>query len=280
VNTEPRYAWWLLGPYEVVPGASVVLHDLPPTRVGVRVYHRGARAEPPRALAFLRPGTVERVEVRLEPAPRVTGRVVDPEGLAVPGAEVVLEAPDQVSAGAAHLSDAPGGAVFDAELYLPPAPASQRTRAGDDGRFVLTAWEDVAAARYLTARSPDGRLRGGRLLRAGEQDVVLRLEPAQRGRARLRVEFPGRFQGLPVRVAVNGELQPEVVLAPHQDLPLDGLAPGRWRVTARWNGELLFPGDGLREIDVEEETSLEVPLPPGAIEGQDEDTLLRSGRLR
>jgi hypothetical protein len=280
VHTEPRFAWWLLGPYEVVPGASVVLHDLPPTRVGVRVFHRGARAVPQQALAFLRPGTVERVEVRLEPAPQVRGRVVDPEGLAVPGAEVALEAPDRVAAGAAYLSDQPGGAVFDTELYLPPAPALQRTRSDDAGRFVLTAWEDVAAARYLTARSPDGRLRGGRVLRAGEHEVTLRLEPAGPGRARLEVAFPGRFQGLPVRVSVNGELQPEVVIAPHQDLPLEGLAPGRWRLRARWNGELLFPGDGLREVDLEGTERLEVPLPPGAIEGQDEDTLLRSGRLR
>ena len=75
-------------------------------------------------------------------------------------------------------------------------------------------------------------------------------------------------------------ITPEVVIAPHQDLPLEGLAPGRWRLRARWNGELLFPGDGLREIDLEGTERLEVPLPPGAIEGQDEDTLLRSGRLR
>jgi hypothetical protein len=278
MHTEPRYAWWQLGPYELVPGSSLLLHDLPPTRVGVRVYHRGARAVPPHVVAFLRPGHVERVEIDLQPAPRVVGRVVDPRGLAVPGARVVLEAPDRVAVGARHLSDQPGASVFDTELYPALPPALQHVTADGEGRFALTAWEEAAPARYLTASSPDGSLRGSAVLRPGDLEIELRLEPATRGRAQLTVEFPGRSQGLPVRVAVNGQLRPEVTLAPHQPLVLDALAPGRWRVTARWNGELLFSGNGMRELDLEDEARLEVPLPTGAIEGQDEDTLRRAGR--
>ena len=277
-QVRTRYAWSRLGPYEVVPGASLVLHDLPPTRVAVRVYHRGAQAKPPQAVAFLRPGHVERVEIRLDPAPRVTGRVVDARGLAVPGAEVVLEAPDRVAAGAAHLSDQPGIGVFEAELYPSLPPAFQRTTADGDGRFVLTAWEETAPARYLSATSPDGSLHGARVLQSGEQEVELRLSARELGQARLEIDFPGRFQGLPVRVSVNGELRPEVILAPRRSLSLDELARGRWRVSARWNGEPLLPGDGLRELDLEDTGYLEIPLPAGAIEGQDEDTLVRSGR--
>jgi len=275
-QVDRKYAWSQLGPFGVIPGTSVRIDDLPPTRIAVRVYHPGARPRVPESIVALWSGHLERLEVELEPAPTVRGRVVDAQGLVVPQAEVTLEAPDRVAAQAMHLAEMPG--VFEAELF-PVLPVAQQTTLTDhDGRFTLTAHADYAPRRYLTARSADGRQWAGRLLSADEREVELRLAPLARRSARLVLEFPDRFQGLPVRVSVGGELQPEVILAPSERLPLEGLTPGRWRLSARWNGELLLPGSGVSELEVQREASLEVPLPRGAIEGQDEDTLLRAGR--
>jgi hypothetical protein len=280
LSTEPRFAWWQLGPYEVAPGASLSLRDLPPVRMWVRVYHRGARATPARTMAFLRAGQMERVRIELEPAPRVTGRVLDAQGRGAPGIEVVLEAPDRAAALATELSAdhvVPGIGVFDSELLPGLPPGVQRTVTDNDGGFVLSAWEDVAPARYLSAQTKDGALRAEKIVRAGERDVELRLAPRRKVDVRLALEFPGRIQGLPVRVAIQGELRPEVVLAPDESLPLDGLPAGRWRMVARWNGEDLLPG-GERELDLPGEELISIGLPIGAIQGQDEETMARAGR--
>lgn len=278
ISTEPRFAWWQLGPYELAPGGSVVLNDLPPTRMWVRVYHRGAKAVPARTMTFLRPGQTERVRIELEPAPRITGRVLDAQGRGVPQIEVVLEAPDRAAALASELAAdhvVPGIGVFDSELYPGLPPGVQRTVSDNDGAFVLNAWEEVAPARYLSAQTADGALRAERIVRAGEHEVELRLAPRRTTEVRLALEFPGRFQGLPVRVSVDGELRPEVTLAPHESLPLDGLSAGRWRITARWNGEDLIAGGGA-EMDLPGQELISVTVPDGAIQGQDADTLARA----
>jgi hypothetical protein len=278
ISTEPRFAWWQVGPYELVPGASVVLNDLPPVRMWVRVYHRGAQAAPARTMAFLRPGQTERVRIELEPAPRVTGRVLDAQGRGVAGIEVTLEPPDRAAAMAAELAAdhvAPGIGVFDSELYPGLPPGVQRTVTDNDGTFVLSAWEGLAPSRYLSARSADGALQAERILREGEREVELRLAPRRTVDVRLALEFPGRFQGLPVRVAVNGQLRPEVTLAPHESLPLEGLSAGRWRIAARWNGEELIAGAD-QELDLPGQELVSVSVPEGAIRGQDEDTLARA----
>ena len=72
-----------------------------------------------------------------------------------------------------------------------------------------------------------------------------------------------------VRVTVDGELRPEVVLPPHESLTLEDLAPGRWRVSARWNGELLLPGSGQRELDVEGESCTVVQSLTAEVEASD-----------
>ncbi len=275
-NVELKFAWQEKSPLALHPGTSVLVDGLPPTRISIRVYHRGAVALPPEAIAVVRPGKVERVNIVLVPAPKLHGRVTDARDLAVEGAEVVLEAPDRTAAAAMHLALMP----YDFETaYFPPLPpAIQRTASDRDGNFVLTAWAESAPSRYLSARSPDGKSWAGRVVRATDQKVDLRLMPYERGSARLLLEFPGRFQGLPVRLSVDGQTQPEVLLAVDEPLPIGGLPPGTWRVAARWHGEDLYGDPGFREVEVLVEERLELALPEGAIRGQDEDTLERAGR--
>ncbi len=275
-NVELKFAWQEKSPLALLPGTSLVVDGLPSGRVSVRVYHRGAIAKPPEAIAIIRSGKVERLKIALEPAPKLHGRVTDERGQAVVGAEVVLEAPDRTAAAAMHLAVMP----YDLETaYFPPLPpAVQRTESDRDGNFVLTAWAETSPSRYLSAHSPDGKLWAGRVVGPGDGKVDLRLMPFERGTARLELSFPGRYQGLPVRVTVDGQTQPEALLAADETLPLDNLAPGTWRVSARWHGSDLIGEPGFREVEIATEATLELALPEGAIRGQDEDTLLRAGR--
>jgi hypothetical protein len=268
------WAWHTLGPYEVVPGSSVRIDDLPPTRVAVRVEQRGARAKPARGTAVIRPNHVERLTFELEPAPQLRGRVLDPEGLVVPDARVRLEAPDRAAVTLTSLSLS----AADYELQFHPSQGQAVSEAVSDyqGRFLFSTWPELVPQAYLVAESRDGRLRGGRAVRADAGEVELRLAPAVAGRARLELDFGARTQGLPVTVSVDGELRPELVLAVGQPLEIEGLAPGRWRLRARWNGELLIGGAGYEEFDLESSERRELILPQGAILGQDQDTLERA----
>jgi hypothetical protein len=273
-GVNSSFAWHLLGPYEVMPGASLQIDDLPPTHVSVRVQHAGARSKPPSINAILRPGTVERVSLELEAAPMLRGRVTDPEGLAAVDAFVRLEAPDRAAATLGFMAMMPG--EFELEFYPAMAAALQETRSDHDGNFAFTSWGEHAPAAYLTAVSADGSLRAARAVRADAEKVDLRLAPIEAGRARLELEFGGRHQALPVVVSVNGERRPEVLLPVGQPLEIEGLAAGRWILRARWNGEDLLGGKGQEELDVKDLERRALSLPSGAIQGQDEQTLERA----
>lgn len=273
-DVQQPYAWHLLGPYELMPGSSLLLEDLPPTRIVVRVEHAGARANPPQATAVVRPNHVERTSFELEPAPTLAGRVVDAEGLAVPEARVRLEAPDRASATFGHLRVLPGH--FELNFHPSYGPALSETTSDHQGAFHFTVWPEQVPTAYLVAESRDGSLRGGRAVRVDAGEVELVLHPAQEGRARLELDFGGRTQGLPVQVSVDGELRPEVVLGVDEPLAIDGLAPGRWRLHARWNGEYLLGGSGSMEFELDGTERRSLTLPQGAILGQDRDTLERA----
>jgi hypothetical protein len=273
-EVKQPYAWHLLGPYEVQPGSSVRIDDLPPTRLSVRVEQRGARALPRQGTAVVRPNHLERLSFELEAAPALRGRVLDPAGLAVVDAAVRLEAPDRAAATMTFLATT--AAAYEQNFHPTFGAAVSETRSDHQGNFVLTTWPDLVPTAYLVAQSRDGSLRGGRSVRADAGEVELRLAPAEVGRARLQIDFAGRAQGLPVVVSVDGELRPEVVLDVDQPLEIDGLAPGRWRLRARWNGELLIGGPGFEEFDLEGHERRTLDLPQGAILGQDSDTLERA----
>jgi hypothetical protein len=105
--------------------------------------------------------------------------------------------------------------------------------------------------------------------------VDLELKSVELGDSTLVVEFPGRTQGLPLEVVVNGAPQDPYVLGPESDLVVDSLLSGRWRLHITWHGEPVLEH---HEVDLSGEETVRAALPIGAVEGQDEDAWRRAGR--
>ncbi|MCK6447916.1 MAG: carboxypeptidase-like regulatory domain-containing protein [Planctomycetes bacterium] len=269
------YPWHRINPTQLTPGQSLEVRDLPDGDVDVRAYLQGCVAVPPVTRVTVREGVVQDVVLKFEAAPLVKGRVLDRDGHAVEGADVRLEAPDRTFALLNHVGQASG--FLEAEIW-PNFPMSvQRTVTGFDGRFELTAWHDCAPTRYLVAESKDGKLRAVQVVRANQNEVELVLEPDTGALAKLSIEFPNRHQGLPIECSINGVPFTEQVLPAAKPLVVENLDEGVWRILATWNGEPLFGAPP--QVMVRGDATFRIPLPVGAIDGQDEDTLRRAGKL-
>jgi hypothetical protein len=266
---ERSYPWHLVNPIEVRPGRGVVVENLPAQRLTVRLFHEGAEAEPPVQIVTLREGARESVVLHLAAAPTLTGRVVDPEGRPVPDARVRLEAPDRVGATLTLVGSMP--AFLETEV-MPTFPvALQEAVATTDGRFLFSAYAKYAPKRYLVAESPDGALWGARIVAADAGDVTLQLEPVRFEKSLLEIEFPGRYQGLPVRLAIQGEPRGKTTIGPDEPLTVPDLPHGTWRLRARWQGQTLT-GAAYDQFELAGPMSRSIAVPPGAIHGQDAET--------
>ncbi len=174
---------------------------------------------------------------------------------------------------------------LESEVIPTLPPAAQQAVADDMGRFVFSTWGELSSLRYLVAESPDGSLWGSAIVRAGEgeepsKDLRVVVAPVSGGRAELRVDFPGRVQGVPVEVSVEGAPRDPRLVPVHDVLHIADLAEGTWRMRVEWHGEFVFGPDGYDEFELGPGGEVRrVQLPQGAIDGQDEDTLLRAGKL-
>lgn len=268
-----NYPWYKISPKRLRPGGSITFDDLPPRRVAVRVFHEGAEADPPVSIVDLRPDRPRAVSVEMKPAARLHGRVTA-DGSPVADAKVVLEAPDRTAATLQYFAEAP---YFLEAVPLPALPvAYQEVRSDSNGEFVLSSWPQYARSRYLHATSPDGRLFAARVVRAGNEEaqrVELDLEPIEIGRGRLEIDFPNRFQGLPVELRVNGRPETQATLPASRALILEEITEGRWTLEASWNGRpILEP----RTFELLGDTRQVIELPEGAILGQDPETVKRA----
>jgi len=264
-----RYPWYKLNPIEVGPSSTVVIDDLPSEVVKVLAFRPGAVAR--EQVVSLRPGRVTPVMVELKAAPLLTG-VVSLDGTPIPGVRVSLEAPDQVRANLGFLTKPAGYLEAEVMPYLPPAHQTATTNL--EGRYVLSAWSDVAGVRYLEARGPEGTW-AGKLVGKDDERVDLALSPVELGDSKLTVLFPGRHQGLPLEVVVNGAPKDPYVLSPMADLEIDSLVSGRWRIKVTWNGEQVLEDP---DFLLRGEKELQAALPLGAVEGQDQEAWRRAGR--
>jgi hypothetical protein len=203
----------------------------------------------------LQEGQATAVTLHLATAPVLLG-VVTEGGRPVQGAEVTLEAPERAQAMLSVIGEAN---YLDLEREVLPdmPPAVQRVRTNAAGEFVLSSAENVTRVRYLHARSPDGRSTAWKLLRGGETRVDLALAPAA-GEGRIVVEMEGRTQGLPVEVTVDGAPREPRVLPAHEDLEIDRLAPGSWKLSARWHGESIVTD---MPVDLHDLVTVELVLP-------------------
>lgn len=264
-----RYPWHQVNPIEVLPGQAKTVDALPAELVKVFAFRPGAKART--RSVRLRRGEPQQVEIDLRPAARLVGHVTR-DGQPVSGASVRLEAPNRTRAALAFF-DEPSW-FFETEVIPFVEPAVQQTVTDSSGRFLLTAWEEVADVRYLEARGPDGSW-AGRLVRTGETDVDLELESVDLADAELVLTLAGRRQGLPVELLIDGQPYDPFVLPPNEPLLIEDLVPGIWNLRVSWHGIAL---DSAEELRIDGITERAVRLIPDAIEGQPEEAWTRAGR--
>ncbi len=271
------YPWHRISPLRMPPGTTRVLDDLPAMRITVRVFHEGALATPESATVYLREADLERHEVRFEPGPSIVGVVVDEQGRRMEGARVVCEAADRLGAQHQYLARTPFETAAEIMAAMPMGSGEVRT--SHNGEFQLSAWPKFGNMRYLWAQSADGRRWGGRAVSTTDPGTIeLVVKPVESGQWSVSIDLTGRHQGLPVIASIGGAAQPEVILPARKPLVLRGLSAGTWRVRASWNGEQILGAEG-ESFELDGDHTHLIPTPDGAVQGQDEDTLLRAGRL-
>ncbi|MFT5052956.1 MAG: hypothetical protein ACI8QZ_004394, partial [Chlamydiales bacterium] len=265
VNTERgqrTFPWHLINPVEVYPGGTTLVEDLPDGRVDLLLFHSGAVAKPTTTATRLRAGQERAQILHMENGPRITGIVLK-GGTPVAGAKVTLEAPHRARATTDAL-----GKRFDfmqGMVMGHVAAAHQVVQTGSDGRFMLTT-SGNARAYYLSAETPDGEWLATRTVEPDVPELELELRPVDRVEGSLELDLPGRFQGLPVRVRVQGAPRDKFELNAADMLVVENLEQGTWRLDLAWNGNYLIKG---RSVAVGREPGeVKAELPDGAIHGQ------------
>lgn len=264
-----RYPWHKVGPLEVHPGTPLRVGGLPAEVVRVYAFRAGAVSQP--RVANLRSEGEFPLSIHLQPAPRITG-VVTYAGRTVAGAKVRLEAPNAVRAMLSFFRE-PSYFLETGVLPLIP-PAVQEVETDQGGHFALTSWSDLSPVRWLEVRGAGGAW-AGRLVRSAEEHLEIELADAELAGGELTVVLPGRTQGLPIELLVNGAPTDPFVLSPREDLVVESLLAGLWRFKASWHGTPVHEDPRLA---IEGSSTLVLTLPPEAIEGQDPETWRRAGR--
>ena len=265
-----RFDWAAVGPISVGPDPLVV-QDLPPGPTYLRAFRPGAVAKPTVRQLNLQSGGSERVALEFQVAPRILGRVVA-DGRVVQGARVRLQAADVPLA----LTDGTGLSRphIDDEVRRPMPHAAQEAVTDGAGRFEFTSFESVSPWRLLEVTGPDGRSHARRAVGPGEVELEVELGVSAQGGGALVLSLPARFQGLPVELVVASAPREPLVLAPDENLEVDGLERGRWNLRVTWWGD---PVHTEPDLTIDGRVERELTLPPGAVLGQDEETWLRAG---
>lgn len=270
---ERAFPWHEVNPVRVPAVGSVIVEGLPDTSVTVHVFHPSGIAVPRSRNVRLYGGKKGRLMVELQPVPRIRGQVTL-GGKAAAGVTIKAEPADQ------------GGAMSRAmglrnprqlsEVIVPPLPVTGHDLKTDaKGQFSFPLHPDVVADYYVTATSKDGQHKGVGVVRPGESQVAIQLEPVRDDRGAIEIALPGRFQGLPVELRIQGEPQEPRVLRPGLPLRLEGLEYGVWRLRARWRGDEVLYGTDVEVGPTDAQVRGE--LPSGAIQGQTEAERQRAG---
>lgn len=273
VNREAgqrTFPWYRVNPVRIHPGGTALVEDLPEGRVALMLFHSGAVANPRQSAVKLSRGSKRQVVLHLEPAQQLRGRVLR-EGNPVSGAWATLEAPDRTGATIAAL--AAGPEILQSMVLPHVAAGVQRVRTDDSGRFFFTVFPEFTSRYYLSASTTDGTWSGNRVVAADAGDVELPLERT-RTEGRLHVAMAGRYQGLPVRVRVDGAPRDPIDLAAEDQLWIDHLVPGTWRVDASWDDVAVLRG---QIVEVVRDAELDLVLPAGALHGQTDEERRRAG---
>ena len=259
VQRNERFPYHRINPIEVTPGRPHVVRGLPTGVVKVYAFRPGAVAA--RKVVSLRSGgEPQPLVLSLAPAPRVVGHVRS-GGEPVAGATVHLEAPNRARAALSYFNEPSWFLETEVIDFIPPAFQEVVTDAS--GRFVLTAWEKEAGVRYLEARGPaNGEGPGGwagRLVHPGENLIDIELSDGTLGDATLVLDFPGRWQGLPIELTVDGTPYDPITLPARKSFEIENLVSGRWSMRLSWHGE---PVHEEASFTLSERTERTIELPP------------------
>lgn len=274
---ERAYPWHLVNPIELPAEGSITLHDLPEGSVHLRVYRTGAVAVPEYRQVYLSAGSEAEARVRLEPASVVAGVAFMPDGSAAEGATVRVTAADVASASRRHF---PSSDQLWLEHVLPLMPSVDQTVTTDSsGRFRLTSWADLSPYRLLEVTAADGSASLRITIGPEHDDRPLELQLVEgsgaAGDSVFSAVLPGRTQALPVAVTVDGTPRDTALLPADEDLYVDHLTPGVYRVEAKWQGQRVALETGLVVVGEAREVW---QLPTEAIEGQSPSEWEKLGR--
>lgn len=262
---QNTYPWHEVNPIQLYAGGTALIEGLQPGHVILTVFHPGGIARPPFETKKLISGRKNTHAFQLRSTPTLRGVVKDEAGKPLAGATVTLEAPDRGNATTKILQQKP---TFNLSMVVPILPAGlQEVTTDRGGRFALTLYGDVSNSFYLTAVDRSGTLRTNRVVSADEDEVELVLQPVAADSATLRMRMGGRFQGLPVRVTVNGAPMEPFVLDPEEDLTIEGLESGTWRTEVWWHHDHVERGRTFT-LEASGERELGIVLPKGALEGE------------
>lgn len=257
------FPWELVSPVRVKPGSQTTIKGLRRGSFTAVAYHSGAIANPRQQTVRVENTRANLLEVNLTAGPTLTGSVMR-DGVPVAGAIVEMEAPDLATATTKSLGR---GARYVEEMLLPHVPAArQETRTDAHGNFTLTAYGDQGKLRYVSARTPDGTWVGNATVRIGDGKFTIDVQAVAEKVGAMNIKLAERWQGLPVEVRRAGKPEDPFLLEAGEDLLIDGLAEGMWRVSANWRGSRVIELQGVEIIDGES-TDVMGRLPKPAIDG-------------
>lgn len=262
------YPWHQVNPIEVHPGGSTLVEGLQEGHVSLLAFHPGAIASPPLVNKNLLAGRKNQHLVRLRAAPTaIRGLVRGADGRPLSGASVRLEDPARTFASSRATQQSRPDLMTGAMTQHLPA-AVQETKTNKTGHFVLTAYPKISVkGYYLTIVSPDRTERAIRVVPAAKAQLEIDLEKIEETAGSFSIRMGGRYQGLPVDVTINGQPSGRRILPAEEDLRVDGLVPGLWRMEIWWHQDRLEPGKQL-QVEPGRETQERLVLPLAAIEGR------------
>ena len=261
-NTFP---WHEVNPIVIHPGGTALIEGLQPGHVILSIFHPGGKASPPFETKKLLEGRTNHHAFHVQPAPTLRGVVQGPDGKPISGATVTLEAPDRGDATVRVMQQKP---TFNLQMVVPQLPSAlQQVKTDKRGNFALTLYPDISSSYYLTAVDPGGTLRANRVVPAEAGEIEVALEPAADETGKLTVRMGGRFQGLPVKVSVNGALMDPYLLPAEDELEIEGLEAGTWRAEVWWHHDQLERGKTF-VLEPDGSAEIAVVLPEGALEGE------------
>lgn len=256
-GSQRQFPWEEYSPVLVPPGGRVTVRDLPPETITLMAFHSGAVAIPASINIKLIPKRKNIAVLHMQPGPLIRGRVMM-DGQPVPGALVVLDAPDPSVATTKALGRSPS--YHQQAIFSHVHAGHQEVRSNDQGKFVMSVYPKISDRWYLRAESYDGSLTAHKIVNGGDEAIVLELTKPNLAPGTLALELPPHLRTIPLDVSVQGSPRDRVLIRPGNDHSIRDLPPGLWRVDVRYRAQRLMQGDQV-QIEADGTAAMTLPLP-------------------